>query len=108
MASLTESSLQYNDCDKSNKEKNWYKNVYLCIEKSQNNNTINGFNCYNFSSIAEASKYCNKYVYIEKYRHAIIPVCKWIPNIFHKQYINYNLKKKFWKNDISLFQKKYM
>jgi hypothetical protein len=106
MSSLTESSLLINNCDNLNKENNWYNNVYLCIEKTKYSDTINGFNCYNFSSIDEANKYSTNYLHIEKYRNTIIPVCKWIPAIFHKQYINYCLKKIYWKNNITIFKPK--
>ena len=107
MGNLTESSLIFNDCNNFNKQNNnWYNNVYLCIEKKRDNNIINGFNCYNFSNINEANKYCKHYLNIENYRHTIIPVCKWVPSIFHKQYINYYLKKKYWKNDITIFKQK--
>ena len=100
MASLTESSLSYPD---NNENNTWYNRVYLCIEKKNDNQCINGFNCYSFQNLNQADAFHKRQTTNEK-RHNIIPVCKWIPVLFHKYYINYSLKKLYWKNDITILK----
>jgi len=116
MSSLTESFLIYDGNDtepkrpkkpkKPNnepKKKEWY-DVYLCIEKNGNSEYINGLNCYTFTNFIRANDFYYKNHADEKNRHIIIPVCKWIPFIFQKYYLNYTLKKLYWKNDITIFR----
>jgi hypothetical protein len=106
MSSLTESSLIYNDYDNKPKKpaKEWYDNVYLCVEKNGSNEHINGFKCYTFKDFLAADTFYKKNYTNIKNRQTIIPVCKWIPFIFHKCYLNYSLKKLYWKNDITIFR----
>jgi len=103
MASLSESILTYPENNNEDK-KPWYTNVYLCIEKNNNNQQINGFNCYTFTNFNQADNFYKKNFNNEKNRHTLIPVCKWIPFLFHKHYLNYTLKKIYWKNDITIFK----
>jgi hypothetical protein len=105
MASLTESSLLYPDNENNNKDKKpWYNNVYLCIEKKCDKQHINGFNCYTFQDFNRADNFYKKNCDNEKIRHTLIPVCKWIPVLLHKYYLNYTLKKMHWKNDITIYK----
>jgi hypothetical protein len=110
MASLTESILTYSDNNNNNNNNNnnenntWYNNVYLCIEKKGTDQYINGFNCYTFASFNRADDFYKKKFENKQRRHTMIPVCKWIPIIFHKYYLNYSLKKLYWKNDTTIFK----
>lgn len=111
MSSLTESSLLYNKIDNNPKKPNnepkkkeWYDNVYLCIEKNGNNDYINSVKCYAFKDFDVADAFYKKNCSKIKNRHTIIPVCKWIPFIFQKYYLNYTLQKLYWKNDITIFR----
>ena len=114
MASLTESVLIYPDNNgDSNKKQDktpWYNNVYLCIEKKEkkeNRQYINGFNCYTFANFNQADIFYKKHFTPENANlHTMIPVCKWIPCSFHKYYLNYALKKLYWKNEITIFKNK--
>jgi hypothetical protein len=99
MASLTESSLSlhvkpHNDCE----------DIYLCIQKSNYSSPIiDGFKCYKFSNFNDVDNYYNKNreLYNQR-RHALISINKWVPFIFHRAYLNYQLNSLFWKNDISI------
>jgi len=106
MASLTETILIYNENNikPNNSTPPWYNYVYLCIEKKGDNQYINGFNCYTFTDFNHADTFYKKRLNNEKMRHTMIPVCKWIPNLLHKYYINYSLKNIIWKNNITIFK----
>jgi hypothetical protein len=105
MSTLTESIFTENSKKPSNENKNpWYDIVYLCIEKKGNNQYINGFTCYTFNNFTNADIFYKNKFNDEKRRHIMIPVCKWIPFVFHKYYIDYALKKNYWKNDITIFR----
>ena len=92
-----------------NPNKEWYNNVYLCVEINCNNAVINGFKCYTFKNLDVASNFYkmnnnkmnNNNI---KKIYTIIPLYKWIPFIFHKHYLDYKLKKLYWKNDITIFR----
>jgi len=114
MASLTELSLLASENTimnnettsaqnpKPNNNKNWFNVVYLCVEKS-GDNIFNGFKCYPFPNIPQADAYLNKYLTNTKMKkYTIIPMCRYIPVIFHRVYLNYSLKKIYWNNDITI------
>lgn len=78
----------------------WYDRVYLCYEDVETPNTysqIKGFICYKFNSFTQADKtfslWCEKN---NEKRHTMIPICKWVPNIFDKYILNYKLKNMYW------------
>jgi hypothetical protein len=108
MASLSESAIIYGTNTPDDENKKWYNTVYLCVEKEGYSEKINGFNCYYFTNYNSATNYFQKnqlkYNYNKNIRHTIVPVCKWVPNIFHKTYLNYKLKQIYWKNNITLFR----
>lgn len=111
MASLTESALSYpdknGDSNENEDKKPWYDNVYLCIEKKGNSQNFDGFKCYTFTNFSQADNFYRKRFANENNNsHTMIPVCKWIPFTFHKCYLNYALKKLYWKNDITIFKNK--
>jgi hypothetical protein len=113
MSSLTESSLTYNSYLINNNDNNkiWYKYAYLCIEKEQDKNDnkiVNGFTCYQFYSLLHAHNYYqlqkNKSKELFETKYAIVPVCKYIPLLFHPFVLNYKLKKLLWKNNINIMR----
>jgi hypothetical protein len=83
-------------------EKNeWYDRVYLCWEDrklNQNTLPIRGFYCYRFNSFTDADNSWNCYYKKQKNDRIVtmIPMCKWVPEIFDKFIINWKLKKQFW------------
>ena len=88
---------------KTNKQQ-WYDRVYLCWEDTNFNkpdtySPIKGFNCYKYNSLERADYILNNTLYEYKdmnIRHTIIPVCKWVPEIFDKYLINRKLRKMYW------------
>ncbi len=82
----------------------WYDRVYLCWEntnfdKPKTSTPITGFTCYKYKSIVQADTIWNytlsKYKDMEV-RHTVIPVCKWVPEVFDKYIINRKLRQKYW------------
>lgn len=126
MSSLTESFFTNNllqfpkdpkepkeEDPKDPKKKEWFDTVYLCVQKSSSKSlVIDGFICYKFETFQQAKTYYNskkignKYYNGEEYRHSFIPICKWVPKIFHKFVLNKKLQKQFWRDNISLMLKK--
>ena len=120
MSSLTESSLTYNSYSINNNNDNndnngnnkiWYKYAYLCIEKEQNKNDnkkVNGFTCYQFYSLLHAHNYYqfqkNKSKELLEKKYAIVPVCKYVPLLFHPFVLNYKLKNLLWKKNINIMR----
>ena len=85
-------------------EGNWYNRVYLCWEdtnfdKPTTHNPVKGFKCYKYNSFEGADNvWQNRMTEYKnmKIRHIIIPVCKWIPQIFDEYVINRKLRKIYW------------
>ena len=113
MASLTESSLLNNTMmhtkmPDNNNNNNWYDRVYLCWEDTDfrqptTYKPIKGFNCYRFNSFEGADyawdeelKFKRKIENLDDVRHTMIPICKWVPEIFDKYILNYKLKNMYW------------
>lgn len=104
MSSLTESFLISELIHNINNDK-WYDTVYLCIEKDKKNTEIvNGFNCYSFKNFTQVDIYKNKQGFSKDKRVAVIPMCKWVPAIFHKYILNKTLRELYWKPNISLYR----
>jgi hypothetical protein len=73
-------------------------NVQRC-NKPTTYSPIKRFNCYKYNSFERADYVWNITLYEYKdmkIRHTIIPLCKWIPEIFDKYIINYKLRKMYW------------
>jgi hypothetical protein len=107
MSCLTESFLIFNGYEPKKPPKNncYYDRVYLCVEKKNvNQQIINGFNCYTFKDFNNADAFYNKNIINKENRCTMIPVCKWIPMLFHKQYLNYKLKNLYWNNNITILR----
>jgi hypothetical protein len=91
-------SMDYNDKNK------WYDRVYLCWEDTNVNkpaihNPIMGFKCYRYSSFENADYTWNNLRETEQkleVRHTMIPMCKWVPEIFDKYILDYKLKNMYW------------
>jgi hypothetical protein len=108
MASLTESFL-ISELLRNVNNDNWYDRVYLCIEKdTTNTQIINGFNCYSFRNFDDANAYIdknkNKIKNIHDKRFTTIPMCKWVPCMFHKNILNNKLHELYWNKNITLFR----
>jgi hypothetical protein len=104
MASLTESFLISELLRNVNNE-NWYDRVYLCVEKDRKNtHIVNGFNCYSFRNFDDANEYINKKQSLKDKRVTTIPMCKWVPGIFHKRILNNKLYELYWNKNITLFR----
>ena len=104
MSSLTESFFISELIHNINNDK-WYDTVYLCIEKDKKNTEIvNGFNCYSFKNFTQVDIYKNKQGFSKDKRVAVIPMCKWVPAIFHKYILNKTLRELYWKPNISLYR----
>ncbi len=86
----------------------WYNRVYLCVEKSHSyGDKIVGFDCKKFNSFETADKYFqNKYIQKDIGRHTMIPICRWIPQIFDKYILNKKLLKIYWLGKHTLYRYK--
>ena len=91
----------------------WWDRVYLCYEEPNKNyilerfkepNThgpIIGFNCYRYSSFPNAhAGWKNDRLEYKDVRQTIIPMCKWVPEIFDRYILNWKLKNMYWKGKI--------
>ena len=106
MASLTESSLIFNIINNDiepNNSKKWYNRVYLCLEDTNLNDInsfgiIKGFNCYRYKSFEHANAAFNKDFKYTKtnLRSTMVPICKWVPQIFDKYILDWKLKNIYW------------
>lgn len=108
MASLTESSLIFDMINpeepKKPKKNDWYNRVYLCWEdtnfmKPTTFTPIKGFKCYRYNSFEIADNAWNKDLteyHKMEIRHTMIPICKWVPQIFDRYILNWKLKKIYW------------
>ena len=96
-----------NNNNNNNPKKEWFDVVYLCIEK-QNDLNLNGrFYCYSFNSFEKANNFKNMKLSLKpNLKATLIPMCKWVPMLMHKYFLNYKLKKIFWKNDIIIMKHK--
>ena len=91
-------------------KKNWYNRVYLCYEDTNFRpaNTyaaIKGFNCYRYDSFYNAD-YArdNNRTELHKLqvRYTMIPMCRWVPEIFDKYILNWKLRTLYWGGQISM------
>lgn len=85
----------------------WYDRVYLCyedIEKPNAHLPIKGFKCYKFNSFENVDTHSLSLKKHNEKRHTMIPICKWVPNIFDKYILNYKLKNIYWLGNISIYR----
>ncbi len=84
-----------------NKDSNYYNRFYLCYEYTDHKipttyGQIIGFNCYKYNSFENAyEKDRNEFNKLD-IRHTIIPICKWVPEIFDKYILDWKLKNIYW------------
>lgn len=100
-----------------NDKNKWYNRVYLCWEDTGHKEPttykpIMGFKCYRYSSFENADYTWNKLRETEQklgVRHTMIPMCKWVPEIFDKYILDYKLKNMYWlgKHTVSCGYNKY-
>ncbi len=84
---------------------NYYNRVYLCYEDTDHKmpttyGSIIGFNCYKYNSFENADVGWDKdrtEFYNLNVRHTMIPICKWVPEIFDKYILDWKLKNIYWK-----------
>jgi hypothetical protein len=106
MASLTESYLltSYIANDRKPEKNEWYDRVYLCWEDTDFKKPttflpIKGFKCYRYNSFASADHTWKNLRETEEkleIRHTMIPMCKWVPEIFDKYILNWKLRNMYW------------
>jgi hypothetical protein len=96
---------------------NWYNRVYLCYEDTNNEcitnglgsiSPIKGFNCFKYYSFQTANIAWNT-VHKGKQngnkRVTMLPICKWVPEIFDKYLLDYKLKSIYWKGQHKIHNK---
>ena len=98
----------YNTLRKLNKEKvssdKYFNRVYLCYEETNNKTPttygqIVGFNCHKYKSFQDADNRIFKHrkeLHTLNIRHTIIPICKWVPEVFDKYILHWKLEKLYW------------
>lgn len=87
---------------------NWYDRVYLCYEDTNlrppnTYSAIKGFNCYQYNSFKNADyAWNNSRTELHKLdvRHTIIPICRWVPEIFDRYILNRKLINIYWGGQI--------
>lgn len=82
----------------------WFNRVYLCYEDVPYNKPndalpIKGFKCYKYNSFKNADIAWNKD--LPEYnkmsiRVTMLPMCKWVPEIFDKYILNWKLRNMYW------------
>lgn len=99
--------IGYEKLTKSNgddQNKNYYNRVYLCYEDTGHKipttyGPIIGFNCYKYNSFENADSAWEKdrtEIHNLNIRHTMIPICKWVPEIFDKYILDWKLKNTYW------------
>lgn len=80
----------------------YYDRVYLCVEdlrptgEPNTSHPIKGFLCKTFDDFEFADEHFQRLPNKDKIRSAIIPMCKWSPQIFDPIFLSIRLKKIFW------------
>jgi hypothetical protein len=92
--------------------KRWYDRVYLCYEDTNfkpltTYGAIKGFNCHRYKSFnsADYAWNINKTEYKLNVRHTMIPICRWVPEIFDKYILNWTLRNMYWGGQIYIGRK---
>jgi len=87
----------------------WFDRVYLCWEDTNfkpptTYGPIKGFDCYRYNSFKNADIGWNNKNELHKIdvRHTMIPICKWVPEIFDKYILNWKLQNMYWGGKISM------
>lgn len=93
------------------KKSTWYNRVYLCYEDVRHNQPndslpIKGFKCYRYNSFENADYMFKKEPNKENIRHTMIPICKWVPQIFDKYILNWKLRNIYWLGKHTLYTRK--
>lgn len=105
--SITDIELEVMRKIKDEMRLNWYDRVYLCYENINfkpptTYGPIKGFNCYQYDSFKNADIELEKKPNIHKLgiRHTMIPMCRWVPEIFDKYILNWKLRNIYWGGQI--------
>ena len=108
--SITDIELEVLDEVRAKCSKNWYDRVYLCYEdtnfKPPNTySAIKGFDCYQFNSFKNADIAWNTNkteLHKLDVRHTMIPMCRWVPEMFDKYILNWKLRNMYWGGHICM------
>jgi hypothetical protein len=72
-------------------------NVYLCVKEEKDY----CYKCFIFDTFKNADiYYLQNYTALNSTSSTLIPICKYVPFIFHNTIINYKLSKMFIKSEI--------
>jgi hypothetical protein len=90
--------------------KDWYDRVYLCYEDTNfrpanTYSAIKGFDCYRYNSLKNADDaWNNSFTEFHKLavRHTMIPMCRWVPEMFDKYILNWKLRNMYWGGHICM------
>jgi hypothetical protein len=95
MTTFTESNytvnnpFPFNPKPNNNPKKEWFDEVYVCIEKQNNLNLNAGFYCYSFNSFENANNFKNMKLSLKpNLKATLIPICKWVPLLFHRYFLH--------------------
>ncbi len=98
--------MGYEKLTKSNRDddNSKYNRLYLCYENTNHKipttyGPIIGFNCYKYNSFENAYSGWDKdrtEIPHLNTRHTLIPICKWVPEIFDKYILDWKLKNIYW------------
>lgn len=86
------------------RKNNWFGRVYLCYEDTNFKpynpyGRIKGFDCYRYNSFESADSTDISKLTV---RHTMIPICKWVPEIFDKYILGWKLRQLYWGGQISI------
>jgi hypothetical protein len=111
--SILDIELQVLDELRDRYSSNWFNRVYLCYEDVHYNQPndalpIKGFKCYKYNSFENANTGWDKdFPEYNKMtiRSTMIPICKWVPQIFDKYILNWKLRNMYWLGNHTLWQR---
>jgi hypothetical protein len=75
---------------------------YLCIFDKEHDYINKKYNCVKFDTFTTADLYCSENINKYENQTTVIPVCKYIPTLFHKYILNYKIRNIFYKVKIHI------
>ncbi len=66
-----------------------HSHVYLCVKRQY----YGSYTCMKFDNYSQADSYYKKNYKNQEIISTLMPVCKYVPNIFHKYILEYKLSK---------------
>lgn len=98
----------YDNLRKPNKEedpnKEYYDRVYLCYKETNNkpptyDPNVGVINCHKYKSFQDAENWLfiyRKEIHTLNIRYTMIPICKWVPEVFDNYILNWKLENSYW------------